>query len=338
MQKLANIALIVVTIHGALPLVATADTTAPSASRELTLFAGVTHSESVVHAEKAINAHKEKLTKLKALTASSTTKEKPTPQVVPAPELKLKAATNGLSPATPALATKEPRVPKEAVVPMPAYESSFGVARAVSEPQHPVLKAETAQQHYTVEWFMIPQWMAGLWIKDGDLTTQVTDLRTGRITPSATWTDNRLEARWGHQRDAQGNFWHVNLLPSERDGLSGAKNVRFLTVAQNCERTTVTDLLTRTHYIVTESSAWNSQPLDTFQQESLNHYAMTTPTELVNTSSNRVFTYEGQPVRDGQLQSKFRKIGNFTATESMGGINLRDSLRDYLQSLTNRVR
>lgn len=57
------------------------------------------------------------------------------------------------------------------------------------------------------------------------------------------------------------------------------------------------------------------------------------PERAPELEQQQVFTYDGQPVRDGQLQSKFRKIGNFRATEFMGGINLRDSLRDYLQSL-----
>ncbi|MBY0549540.1 MAG: hypothetical protein K2W95_19845 [Candidatus Obscuribacterales bacterium] len=331
-QKATTIATTIATILSLTTLAAAADTSAP-ASGELTLFGGVTHSTAVPHAEKTISAHKEKLAKLKALAATAAPQpSNPAPHAVPPPSLKVEAASNVSAPPSATVKPKE-LLPLQKEVPTPAYESSFGVARTVSEPQHPVLKAEAAQQHYTVQWFMIPPWMAGAWLKDGDLTTQVTNLRTGRTTPTNTWTDNRLEAIWGHQTDPQGNYWHVNLLPSERDGLSGAKRVRFLAVSQNCERTTATDLLTRTHYVVTESAEWNGRALDTFQQESLNHYSMSAPNELLNSSSNRVFTYEGQPLRDGQLQSKFRKIGNFKATEYLGGINLRDSLRDYLQSL-----
>lgn len=331
MQKTTMVATTIATILGLTTLAATADTATP-ASGEMTLFGGVAHSDSLPHAEKTLKAHREKLEKLKAMTATAAPQpSKPAPQAVLPPKLKAEAATIVTAPPPATIQPKETLVQQEA--PKPAYESGFGVARTVAEPQHLVLKAEAAQQHYTVQWFMIPPSMAGVWLKDGDLTTQVTNLRTGRITPANTWTDNRLEALWGHQIDPQGNYWHVNLLPSERDGLSGAKRVRFLAVSQNCERTTASDLLTRTHYVVTESEEWNGQALDTFQQESLNHYSTTAPNELLNLSSNRVFTYDGQPVRDGQLQSKFRKIGNFRATEFMGGINLRDSLRDYLQSL-----
>lgn len=340
---------------------ANADDAGAPGQASLKLYGGIAHRETLPSVDAALQKHREKREKLKlmeAITASPpqkhtdapkvaelskqvATKAETTKQETPKPE------TSKSEPLRVEVATKQPIAqpvsqPQQAALvkqqPVTAaYSPAFGVARSMSEPSHPVLKAEVAQQHYTVQWFMIPNWMGGTWEKDGDLTTEETDLRSGRSSYKQVWTENHLVSKWGHQLDSHGNVWHVNLLPAERDGMSAGKQVRFLAVAQECERTSAAaDLMTRTHYVVSESNAWSGQPIDTFQQESLNHYTLSPSGQLVNSSSNRVFSYQGQPVRDGQLQSTFRKIANFTPTESMGGINLRQSLADYLQSIGAR--
>lgn len=308
---------------------------APAQQQELKLFGGVVHKEALPHADALLKAHREKIEKLKALVPAKDTEHKVPPPTKPAAALKANAIAESKLQSPP---TAPPQRTKQVLTNPPApvtaaYNPAFGVARPSTEQPHPMLKAEVAQQHYTVQWFMIPLWMAGTWIKDGDLTTKLTNLRTGQSSYSGAWTENRLQAQWGHQVDRQGNIWHVNLLPAERDGLSAGKQVRFLTVAQECERSTPADLVTRTHYVVTESQEWSGQPIDTFQQESINHYALNADRELINTSSNRVFSYSGQPERDGELVSKFRKIAEFTPTALMGGIDLKASLSDYLRSI-----
>ncbi len=270
------------------------------------LFAGVTHQQMLPWANEALQPHVDK--QLKAGAATSVTKPPPPP--------------------TPPVAPRQPTLTAETAAKqsnIPTYGVAHLTAERTPDPPRPI-------QHYTVEWFMIPVWMAGAWVKDGDMTTSVTDLRTGMSRTQNAWTENRLEAIWGHQQDAQGNYWHVNLLPSERDGASSGKLVRFLTVAQQCLNSTPQQLMTRTHYIVSESNPWSHQTFDTFQQESLNHYAMGAQNQLMNTSSNRVFSYEGVPIREGTLMSQFAKIGQFTPVATLNGVDLRKSLNDYLQS------
>jgi hypothetical protein len=137
----------------------------------------------------------------------------------------------------------------------------------------------------------------------------------------------------GHQIDRSGNVWHVNIIPSERDSFSNGKAVRFMTVQQACERSTPFMLCTRTHYIITETYGGSGQVADMFQQESLNRYTILPTGELQNLSSNRVFTYSGQAVRDGTLQSKFRRVSAFQPTAELNGVNLASALNRYLIAL-----
>lgn len=276
----------------------------------LKLFAGVTHQQMLPWADAALQPH---VDKQKAHVTAGVVKA---------------AAVTGVAKPPPPVAPPKPVLGAETAAKQ-SYIPAYGVARLTAErtpdPPRPV-------QHYTVEWIMIPAWMAGVWMKSGDMTTSVTDLRTGMSSAKNEWTENKLQAVWGHQQDAQGNYWHVNLLPSERDGVSSGKRVRFITVAQQCVGSSPQELMTRTHYVVSESNPWNNQPIDTFQQESFNHYALAAQSQLVNSSSNRVFTYEGVPVREGTLVSQFAKIGQFTPMASLNGVDLRASLNDYLQS------
>lgn len=199
---------------------------------------------------------------------------------------------------------------------------------ANSQPAHSQVQAHLTAP--VVEWFMIPKWMAGSWNKKGDLTVSVTNLRTGKTNAVNEWTDDVMTVTWGQQTDRNGNIWHADFLPSERDGESDGKAVKFLTTAMRCEKTDPASLVTRTHYLVSEINELNGQITDTFQQESLNLYLQQADGELLNKSSNRVFTYAGQPIKGGELVSRFWKVAPFTPVARARNIDLVASLRQYL--------
>jgi hypothetical protein len=186
-------------------------------------------------------------------------------------------------------------------------------------------------QNPAIEWFPIPKWMAGTWSKKGDTTQSVTDLRTGITTPMNQYIEDYMIVTWGHQRDSQGNVWHANLVPSQRDGESQGKNVSFIIVNLKVVEATPQNLATRIHYIVKESVG--RQIADIFQQESLTHYQLAGSNFRMDAiSSNRIFTYQGQPRRDGNLVSEYTKSAEFEPLTSKQGIDLAASLNDYLKT------
>jgi len=183
-----------------------------------------------------------------------------------------------------------------------------------------------------VEWFQIPKWMAGTWSKQGDTTISATNLRSGYTQQMNQWTDNRMSVAFGHQQDRSGSIWQANILPAETDSISGSKQVKFFAVSRKCESFTPDKLVTRTHYVVTETLP-SGQVCDQFQQESLNSYTMLPDGELVNNSSNRVFTAEGRAVRDGALNSRFNRIGNFAPKAVLDGVDLNLTFKSFLVAL-----
>lgn len=218
----------------------------------------------------------------------------------------------------------------------PAYQGGYQGGAQMDQPHANVFQQSSSQsatpQNPVIEWFQIPRSMAGSWVKKGDLTLDVTDLRNGIKRQVGTWTDNEMVVHMGHQMDRSGNVWHVNILPSEKDSTSNGKQVRFMTVQQICEQYTPSNLSTRTHYVITETYGGTGQVADMFQQESINHYSLLNDGEMQNMSSNRVFTYNGKPVRDGTLQSKFNRIGPFEPLAQMNGVDLAQSLNQFLSS------
>ncbi len=243
-------------------------------------------------------------------------------------------------------ATNESRSTFNSGISKPAVNASsqtnFSAGASATASNAPVIAAPISPAPVTapptlerpiVEWFPIPAPMAGVWTKRGDLTTSVTDLRTGLSEALNQWTDDEMTVTWGHQTDKLGNIWHANILPAERDGNSIGKVVKFLTVGQKLEASSAGALVTRTHYLVSERYGVNGPVADVFQQEALNHYQLIAESQLQNNSTNRVFAYQGQPIRDGSLLTNFNRVGAFNPTPSLSGIDLVQSLNDYLRSI-----
>lgn len=277
-----------------------------AAAQNFTLHGGVTHSDQLPHVSTVIDKHRHRV-KLNFADATSDTS----------------ITSNTASTAPPLQAEADDSTKKQGYLPL------TGIAQPHNDTSTKNLSAEVHK--VSAEWFMIPKWLAGKWFKQGDLTVSVTDLATGQEVFQNQWVDNKMDATWGHQIDAAGNFWHVNFLPSERDGKSDGKAVRFLTVQQRCEKTSPAALVTRTQYVVSESNFWNGPPVEMFQQESLNHYVPTESSDaFMNISTNRVFTYEGQAVRDGHLKTQYTKTGPFQTVATINGIDLKESLNEYL--------
>lgn len=219
-------------------------------------------------------------------------------------------------------------VPQPVPVPVPQAQPNMQTGQAQADtiriPKIPKLVLPAPR----LQWFMIPNWLAGKWSKKGDLTISNTDLRTGRVKPANVWTDDKMTVTWGYQVDSTGAIWHANLLPSWRDSYSNGKHVRFLTTSLNCEKVDAQKLVTRSHYVVTETT--QGHVMQSFQQESVNLYTLDQDGTVKNMSSNRVFTNAGQAVRDGQLSAKFTKVAEFQPCSEERGLDMATSFKKFL--------
>jgi hypothetical protein len=199
-------------------------------------------------------------------------------------------------------------------------------------PITPALSGEIAQaaQQPSVNWSAIPRWMSGQWTKEGDVTISMTDLRTGTESSGNCWRANRITRQFGHQLDKAGDVWRALLVPAEEDGEAMQESVVFLLLAVKLESTTANELITRTRYLVSQSSGWGV--CKQYQQESLNHYFPSKDGALQNRSYIRIFDLSGRPQRDAVLISQWRKVGPFQPVQTLHGIDLHESLNYYLHT------
>ena len=179
-------------------------------------------------------------------------------------------------------------------------------------------------------WVQIPKWMAGQWTKRGDLTVQVTDPHTGYTTSTNEWTDDAMTLTFGHILDKEGNIWHAYLIPSERDGYSGGTLVRFITTDFQPIQRDETKTISRSRYLIAQSSNPNSNYL--MQEESLNQYQPVNEEEIDNYSSNRIYSYDGRPMRQGLLVSRFKRDKFFTPITQENGIELMPAFKKFLMN------
>ena len=181
-----------------------------------------------------------------------------------------------------------------------------------------------------VVWIPVPNWLAGTWVKQGDLTVSYTDVRTGVTRPANEWTQNYQTAVWGNQVDAQGNVWQGYVLPTQIPGLSNGKTVTFIVVNGQPEVSPPGHWVARDHNVVIERAG--GEIVDAFQQETLNDLFVSPSGQLENDASTRDFTNQGQPLRQGMLVSTYTKVGPYHIVEFQNGVDMLKSLNEYLRS------
>ncbi len=188
--------------------------------------------------------------------------------------------------------------------------------------------APTLQQF--ILWLPVPRRLVGTWLKPGDLTVNYTDLSTGISTPMSQWTQNFQTTTWGNQIDGQGNIWHGYSIPTEIDGISNGRVVRFVMLNGQQEPSSPGHAVTKVRSVVVQSQG--GQLVNAFQQEALKDLLLLPSGELENHGSTRDFTNHGLPIREGMLISRFSKVGKFQIVETQDGGDLLRSLNDFLKA------
>jgi hypothetical protein len=199
-------------------------------------------------------------------------------------------------------------------------------------PQRPLQGNVGTIEQPAVQWFMIPKWLAGKWNKRGDTTLSVTDLRTGRTGRSGVFTEDNMTISWGQQVDKEGNIWHANFIPSERDGATEEESVRFVLLSQSAEVNSEEQFVTRTRYVVTMRYEGTGEVAEKYQQETLADLTPDDANHFTAKSSNKMFYMSGQAYRMGMLSSTFTRVGEFAPRKVERNIDLRRALADYLHA------
>lgn len=185
-----------------------------------------------------------------------------------------------------------------------------------------------------VQWFPVPDWLAGTWMKEGDVETFAEDFRTGRHQNMRVWINNRVRLSFGHQVDAQGTIWHAEVVPFRADGQkAGATDERYV-MEMSCLNSTPQVVVLRFRSVVSEVEPRSRRVLESKQQEEIVTFEPSagTTSKIGTKSSIKSFSAFGQPLFQYETQTNRTRIADFVPTATLEGLDLQSSLYQFLEA------
>ena len=186
-----------------------------------------------------------------------------------------------------------------------------------------------------VAWFPVPDWLAGAWLKNGDMETYIKDFRTGEEIRKPTWVNNKVRLSFGHQRDNLGTIWHAEILPFRADGNRGESTDRRYVMDMSCIKSSPDAVVLRFHSNVFRVSLSDSRIQTTTQQEEIITFRPDNDGLIATTSSTKTFDENGRPIYQSFSNAERTKLAQFVPVADLNGINLVESLTAFLT--TNKM-
>lgn len=191
-----------------------------------------------------------------------------------------------------------------------------------------------------VEWFPVPDWLAGAWLKNGDMETYVHDFRTGQEIKKPIWLNNKVRLSFGHQRDSLGTIWHAEILPFRADGNRGNAMDRRYVMDMSCLKSEPESVALRFHSNVVRVDPDDSLVETTTQQEEIVTFRPDHDGMIATTSSTRTFDENGRPIVQSASNAERTKLAEFEPVAQVNGIDLAASLSQFLisRNMQNRLK
>lgn len=182
----------------------------------------------------------------------------------------------------------------------------------------------------TIDWFPIPPWMAGIWAKQGDYETFVMNLKTGAQTQGQTFVPNVVSLTFGHQLDASGTVWHANVLPFRADGHRGKLDDHRFVSSERCLRSDSSSVSLQVRSFVVTVDSHSQKVKQSKQQEEVIGIAPLDARTIRTQSSTRIYDASGKPMFQTRSYTNRTRTADFMPIATINGIDLRQSLAQYL--------
>lgn len=189
-----------------------------------------------------------------------------------------------------------------------------------------------------VEWFPVPDWMAGTFMKDGDLETYQKDFQSGAVRRDRFWLKNRVTLKFGHQRDRLNTIWHAEVVPFRADGARGKARDQRYVLSMSCLKSTPENVVLKFHSVVVSLDE-RGKVKGSKQQEEIVSFFPKNKNFISSTSSTKVFSERGRPLYQLDSHTSRLRVSGFEEVDNLSGINLRSSLFQFLQArnMTERL-
>jgi len=181
-----------------------------------------------------------------------------------------------------------------------------------------------------VEWFPVPDWMAGTFTKEGDMETFEKDFQTGAEKRENYWMENRVTLSFGHQRDALNTIWHAEVVPFRADGSRGRSRDQRYVIGMSCLKSSPESVVLKFHSVVVALDDHDRVRGSKQQEEIVSFFPGGGNNFIATTSSTKTFSESGQPLYQLDSHTKRLKTRGFFEEDFLSGIDLKRSLYDFL--------
>jgi hypothetical protein len=176
-------------------------------------------------------------------------------------------------------------------------------------------KRMLAYRNAPVRKFLVPEWLAGTWLRSESTETSRIELSSGRhLTPSGT-TIARVTDRFGTYRDRLGLIWQI-FEPGEALGkIDRGASIDYHVVSgydlMTMGQFTAIVEVRACHAVVDKKSG---KMISAYQDEELNTYSMLAANLLKTDSSVKTFDVKGKPIYMTRAVSDESRLAPFVET------------------------
>ncbi len=182
-----------------------------------------------------------------------------------------------------------------------------------------------------IEWFPVPNWMAGTWTKQGDTEDSAVNLQNGQQLGQPVFIPNANSLSFGHQLDSKGTVWHAEILPFRTDGFGGKTEDRRYVTQMQCITNNIQQVVLKTRSFVTSIDLKKKKVRGSKQQDEIIAFQPLDSQHVETVSSTRSYSAQGQALFQSRSHTTRTRVAQFVPIPVLNGIDLRRSLADYFQ-------
>lgn len=185
----------------------------------------------------------------------------------------------------------------------------------------------------TVEWFRVPKWLIGQWRSDEIRTISCDETGKGETIKKPIVESMKSHEQFGTQYDNQGNVWSDLMFPRHNRPQEGQGFTLDQTIISGkCMESSNSHvvLFLRTRNVRIDSQT--GRIVEAFQGESINSYSPLEGKRVLVEASNRKFDADGNPIVTTVTRNVNNFAGPFVPLPQKHGVDLRQSLSDYLKA------
>lgn len=182
-----------------------------------------------------------------------------------------------------------------------------------------------------LQWYRIPEWMAGKWRRQQETIVSTRDFQTGQVSNARKAIRSEQIADFGVQRDSKGAIWNCNL---SMKGVSDRGSYRSVALVRK-QVPVVSEpgrVVLQEEFVVLHVMHGTGAIMESHIVESLTQYRPIKRGLLETSMSVKIYQADGSPKNQQENVAFDRLITPFTSVDKYKGLDVRADFENFLRS------